>query len=87
MMFAMDYVDSFGYGPSADTFQVSVKSSGMGGSVLGMLYWSFVLLAIIIAIFLIIVAVFHVKKNKKPKAAPQQQYNQPPPPPEQMMEP
>ncbi|MFO7618625.1 MAG: hypothetical protein R6W91_03085 [Thermoplasmata archaeon] len=82
IVFELDYVDSFGYGPATDTVSVAVKSSGMGGSVLGTLYWSFVMLAIIISIFIIIVAVFYVKKNRAPKAqpAPVQAYQQPPPP-------
>lgn len=83
--FAVDYVDSLGYGPSADTISVTVESTGSGGSVIGTFYWSLIILVFVIVAFLIIVAIFHVKKNRTPKAkpAPAPEYQQVPPPPEQ----
>ncbi|MDO9537173.1 MAG: hypothetical protein Q7J68_02520, partial [Thermoplasmata archaeon] len=81
IVFDIDFVDSFGDGPTTDWIAVTVKSTGNGGSVLATFYWTMVILAFVIAIFLIIVAIVHVKKNRKPKVAPVQEYQAPPPPP------
>jgi hypothetical protein len=79
IVFAVDFVDSFGLGPATDTISVTVESTGSGGSVMGMFYWSLIVLVFVIVAFLIVVLIFHVKKNRKPKAGSAQDYQQPPP--------
>jgi hypothetical protein len=79
IVFAVDFVDSFGLGPATDTISVTVESTGSGGSVMGMFYWSLIVLVFVIVAFLIVVLIFHVKKSRKPKAGSAQDYQQPPP--------
>lgn len=99
MEFAVDYVDSFGYGPSSaqENHYVSLKSSGLGGSVTGQFYYALIILILIVAVFMVVYTVIYVKKYKKayPKSEAQESYpeaqvNEPvaqaPPPPPSIIE-
>jgi hypothetical protein len=90
MTFQTSYSDSFNNWDAVN-HGVSLKSTGFGGSTLGMVYYSLMLLFFFAAIFLIAYTVVFVKKYKKenPKGvdamppAPQQ----PPAPPQQPQSP
>ena len=67
--FTVNYIDSFGNGPDlwsgeADHY-VSLKSTGLGGTVIGQFYYSLIILVLIAAICLIAYTAIHVKKYKK----------------------
>ncbi len=64
MSFATSYTDSFG---SSDTVThgVSLKSTGFGGSTVGMFYYAMIILVLVGSIFLIAYTVIMVKKFKK----------------------
>jgi hypothetical protein len=78
--FGVDYVDSYGYGPSTYYHTVAVKSNGMGGSSLGILFWALAILSIVAFIALIIFTFIWARKNWVPRKKKGSAAEYPPPP-------
>jgi len=64
MTFRTTYTDSFDNPANVD-HGVSLKSTGFGGTTLGLVYYSLIILFLVAAIFLIAYTVIYVKKYKK----------------------
>jgi hypothetical protein len=67
--FEVSYVDSFGYGPSiSDAYHaVAVKSSGMGGSSIGMLYLVLTMVGLVVFFAIIIIVYVWARRNWVPR--------------------
>ena len=64
MTFQTTYTDSFD-DTDAVNHGVSLKSSGLGGTVVGQFYYSLIILILVAAIFLIVFTIIYVKKYKR----------------------
>ena len=62
--FSTSYADSFSDGHDVSHI-VSLKSSGLGGSTVGMFYYALIILILVAALFLITYTVIYAKKYKK----------------------
>ena len=63
MYFSTTYADSFSDNHYVG-HTVSLKSSGFGGSTVGMFYYALIILILVAALFLIVYTVIHAKKFK-----------------------